>query len=121
MVKKENLYSQKSGKSWLSGTPGFIAPELIQNCSPTFKCDVFSFGIMMWQLLAKESMPFPGMHMHTIMFKVVSEAYRPDETLLVAVPKVLKDLYTSCWAQVQWGSGSRFTNIKTTEGIRILN
>ena len=101
MVKKENLNSSKSGKSWLAGTPGFIAPELIQNCSPTFKCDVFSFGIMMWQLLAKESMPFPGMHMHTIMFKVVSESFRPDETLLVAVPKVLKDLYTLCWAQVQ--------------------
>jgi serine/threonine protein kinase len=52
------------------GTPGFMAPELLLSVEPSVKSDVFSFGIFMWQLLAKERMPFPGLHMHTIMFKV---------------------------------------------------
>ncbi len=32
-------------------------------------------------------------------FQVVSESYRPDESKNLGVPKVLKDLYTCCWAQ----------------------
>ncbi len=57
-------------KSIPVGTPGFMAPELLRSIDPSVKSDVFSFGIFMWQLLAKERMPFPGLHMHTIMFKV---------------------------------------------------
>jgi len=47
-----------------------MAPELIQNQSPSSKSDVFSFGILMWAILAKQSLPYPGLHMHTILFKV---------------------------------------------------
>jgi serine/threonine protein kinase len=56
--------------SFVKGTPGFMAPELRKNTFPTTACDVFSFGILMWQVLSKETMPFPGLHIHSIIFQV---------------------------------------------------
>jgi len=70
-IEKGGLTSAATRKKSIPvGTPGFMAPELLLSIDPSVKCDVFSFGIFMWQLLAKERMPFPGLHMHTIMFKV---------------------------------------------------
>lgn len=86
-------------KMYLVGTPGFQAPELLQNFDPSPKCDVFSFGILMWQVLSKERMPFPGLHMHTIMFKVVSQSFRPNESLTSNVHSSYMELYKICWDQ----------------------
>jgi len=32
------------------GTPEWMAPELLRNEPFTEKCDVFSFGVIMWEL-----------------------------------------------------------------------
>ena len=74
-MEKEHLTSaaRTRKRSIPVGTPGFMAPELLLSVDPSAKSDVFSFGIFMWQLLAKERMPFPGLHMHTIMFKVSTD------------------------------------------------
>lgn len=33
-----------------AGTPEWMAPELIRNEPFTEKCDIFSFGVIMWEL-----------------------------------------------------------------------
>ena len=52
------------------GTPGYQAPELFTMKKINLKSDIFSFGILMWQVLAKESQPYPGWHPHAIIYKV---------------------------------------------------
>ena len=58
------------------GTPGYQAPEMFKLKILHRKCDIFSFGILMWQLLVKEPNPYPESHPHTIIFLVVSEDSR---------------------------------------------
>ena len=55
---------------FICGTPGYIAPEFIRGSLPTTKCDVFSLGIIIWQLMAKQPNPFPGISSDEIMYQV---------------------------------------------------
>jgi serine/threonine protein kinase len=41
----------------VSGTPGFIAPELFIGERPSMRSDIYSFGAMLWQLAASSDMP----------------------------------------------------------------
>lgn len=61
------------------GTPGYQSPEMLNGKGPiTSKCDIYSYGILFWQLLTKTSVPYQGMHQHTVIFKVVSQGLRPN-------------------------------------------
>ena len=37
-----------------AGTFHWMAPEVLENCRYTEKADVYSFGIVMWEILARE-------------------------------------------------------------------
>lgn len=61
----------------LVGTPGYQSPEFLRGGIPSPACDIFSLGILMWQLDAR-LIPFAGQHPHTKMFRVVSTGARPE-------------------------------------------
>jgi serine/threonine protein kinase len=37
------------------GTPGYVAPELLESESVDFKCDIFAIGVLLYELLAGEN------------------------------------------------------------------
>ena len=43
------------------GTPMWMAPEVLMNESFTFKADVYSFGVIVWELLTGK-VPWKGTH-----------------------------------------------------------
>jgi serine/threonine protein kinase len=51
-----------------AGTPEWMAPELIRNEPFTEKCDIFSFGVIMWELctLSKPWEGIPSVQVTTI-------------------------------------------------------
>lgn len=49
------------------GTPGYAAPEMLRGDVPTFAADIYSLGIVAWQMLSRE-VPFHGLHIHTIIY-----------------------------------------------------
>lgn len=84
--------------SIVEGTIAYKAPELLQKSLPTFKADVYSYGITLWQLLTRKQ-PFAGLDPHVVVYKVVTWNARPicrdrlrDENLDFA------QLYEQCWA-----------------------
>ena len=81
------------------GTPGYQAPEIFKDKFVTLKSDVFSLGILMWQLLTGEPQPYPEWHPHTIIFKVVTEDVRPCIEPSNPLTK-FKKLYSDCWNKV---------------------
>ena len=70
------------------GTPGYQAPELFTRKQVYLKSDIYSFGILLWQILANENQPYPGWHAHTIIFKVVSQNARPIKEPVNRSPKL---------------------------------
>jgi len=84
----------------LAGTPGYQAPELLKGELPSKACDVYSFGILLWQLDSR-SVPYLGQHPQVVMFQVVSMVARPKPPPISAAAVGLPAftaLYSKCWA-----------------------
>jgi serine/threonine protein kinase len=58
------------------GTFQWMAPEVIANGKYTEKADVFSFGVIMWELVSRE-LPYNGMNSVQVSVAVLTKAYRP--------------------------------------------
>jgi predicted Ser/Thr protein kinase len=54
------------------GTPSYASPEQIKEGAATGLSDVFSFGVLTFELLSG-SLPFPGTSINTILYKIVNE------------------------------------------------
>ena len=54
------------------GTPSYASPEQIKEGTADSRSDVFSFGVLMFELLSG-SLPFPGTSINTILYKIVNE------------------------------------------------
>jgi tetratricopeptide (TPR) repeat protein len=58
------------------GTPSYMAPEQIRGGSIGPYTDVFSLGILLWEMVAGRK-PFPGDSVVTITYKIMNEATPP--------------------------------------------
>lgn len=59
-----------------AGTVTHMAPELIENGNVSTKCDVYAFGILMWELYTRLT-PYKGLGPPQILMGVVSSKLRP--------------------------------------------
>lgn len=67
----------------IKGTIRYSAPEILQAKTPQFSCDIYSFGIMMWQLKENE-IPYQTIQSNEIiLWQVVKNNLRPDSALLL--------------------------------------
>ncbi|KAM7276654.1 hypothetical protein ACFE04_018520 [Oxalis oulophora] len=78
-----------------AGTPEWMAPELIRNEPFTEKSDIFSFGVIMWELCTL-SRPWLGVPPERVVYAVAHEGSRLD---LPEGP--LGKLISDCWAEPQ--------------------
>ncbi|PUZ74858.1 hypothetical protein GQ55_1G100200 [Panicum hallii var. hallii] len=76
-----------------AGTPEWMAPELILNEPFTEKCDIFSFGVIMWELCTL-SRPWEGIPPVQIVYSVANDGARLE------IPEgPLGSLIADCWAE----------------------
>ncbi|KAK4373117.1 hypothetical protein RND71_008501 [Anisodus tanguticus] len=85
---------QTEGMTPETGTYRWMAPEMIQHRPYTHKVDVYSFGIVLWELITG-MLPFQKMTAVQAAFAVVNKGVRP------AIPNdclpVLGEIMTRCW------------------------
>ncbi|XP_031256032.1 serine/threonine-protein kinase EDR1-like isoform X2 [Pistacia vera] len=78
-----------------AGTPEWMAPELIRNEPFTEKCDIFSLGVIMWELCTLNR-PWEGVLPERVVYAVANEGSRLD------IPEgPLGRLISDCWAEPQ--------------------
>ncbi|KAG2712537.1 hypothetical protein I3843_04G122700 [Carya illinoinensis] len=76
-----------------AGTPEWMAPELIRNEPFTEKCDIFSLGVVMWELCTL-SRPWDGVPPERVVYAVANEGSR------LGIPQgPLGQLISDCWAE----------------------
>ncbi|KAM0869868.1 hypothetical protein ACQ4PT_040381 [Festuca glaucescens] len=76
-----------------AGTPEWMAPELIRNEPFTEKCDIFSLGVIMWELCTL-SRPWAGKPPVQVVYSVANEGARLE------IPEgPLGSLIADCWAE----------------------
>ncbi|KAK1269669.1 Serine/threonine-protein kinase HT1 [Acorus gramineus] len=85
---------QTEGMTPETGTYRWMAPEMIQHRPYNHKVDVYSFGIVLWELITG-MLPFQNMTAVQAAFAVVNKGVRP------IIPQdclpVLSEIMTRCW------------------------
>lgn len=93
-----NMSKEGRGGSGMGvGTPYTMAPEVMQGKAHTPAADVFSFGVVMYEMYTGR-FPFPKMKPIQLMF-VVTQGRRPEFYEEDNVPPTMQDLIRRCWAQ----------------------
>jgi len=78
-----------------TGTYRQMAPEVILHKPYNYKCDVYSYGVLLWEALHRQ-VPFTGFAPLQAAFAVAMEAARPPITLRDEF-KPYADLIEACW------------------------
>ncbi len=82
------------------GTIRWMAPEVFKELLVSFASDIYSFGIVVWELFTCQE-PFGGTASYAVMLSVGEENKRPD--IPEDCPAYIRELLMQCWkAQHKW-------------------
>ncbi len=93
---ESSLLSTKTGL--LMGSPLYMSPEQIKNERIDLRSDIFSLGILFYQMVTGR-LPFRGDNAHTVMFQIVQEEPPKPSSLNPDVPPVLDAIIAKCLAK----------------------
>ncbi len=79
----------------LLGTPNYMAPEQIQGKEIDHRADIFSLGVVFYEMLTRKK-PFQGENMTAVTHKIVFDAFRPAEEIVKDLPKGLSAVLARC-------------------------
>ncbi|KAJ0599599.1 putative dual-specificity kinase TKL-Pl-4 family [Helianthus annuus] len=85
---------QNEGMTPEMGTYRWMAPEMIQHRPYTQKVDVYSFGIVLWELITG-TLPYHNLTDLQAAFAVVNKGLRP--TVPNDCLPILREIMTRCW------------------------
>ena len=77
------------------GTMGYMSPEQVQGLDVDHRTDIFSLGVVLYELLAGES-PFKGMHETAIMYEIVNVDAPPIATVKEGIDPQLDGIILEC-------------------------
>ncbi|KAM9354229.1 tyrosine-protein kinase FRK-like [Pholidichthys leucotaenia] len=93
MKENENVYEAKEGTKF---PVKWTAPEAIHENRFTIKSDVWSFGILLYEIMTFGQMPYPSMTNFQVVQRV-TQGYRMSSP--PSCPKVLYELMLDCWKE----------------------
>ncbi|KAF3691194.1 Mast/stem cell growth factor receptor Kit [Channa argus] len=73
----------------------WMSPESIFECVYTFESDVWSYGILLWEIFSLGNSPYPGMPVDAKFYKLIKEGYRMDAAEFA--PSEMYQIMRSCW------------------------
>lgn len=76
------------------GSAAWMAPEVFASSSYTEKCDIFSWGIILWEIISRRK-PFEHIGNALCVLWAIYTGKRPP--LIEGCPKPLEKLMVDCW------------------------
>ncbi len=80
------------------GTMGYMSPEQVQGFNVDHRTDIFSFGVLLYELFSGQS-PFKGMHETAIIYEIVNVDPEPISILKPDLPPDLDAVLLECLAK----------------------
>ncbi|XP_058188273.1 serine/threonine-protein kinase STY13-like [Rhododendron vialii] len=77
-----------------TGTLGYMAPEVLNGNPYNRKCDVYSFGICLWEIYCCD-MPYPDLSFSEVTSAVVCQNLRPE--IPRCCPSSIANVMKRCW------------------------
>jgi serine/threonine protein kinase len=92
---KEGNVSRLTKAGTTMGTMGYMSPEQVQGLDVDHRTDIFSLGVVLYELLAGES-PFKGMHETAIMYEIVNVDPPPISTVKEGIDPEIDEIILEC-------------------------
>jgi predicted Ser/Thr protein kinase len=80
------------------GTPNYMSPEQVKGRPLDGRSDIFSFGVILYEMLTGEK-PFAGQNVTTIIYKIVNETPIPPSELDTTIHSGLSSVITKALAK----------------------
>ncbi|KAM7462835.1 hypothetical protein LguiA_030956 [Lonicera macranthoides] len=77
-----------------TGTLGYMAPEVLDGKPYNRKCDVYSFGICLWEIYCCD-LPYTNLSFAEVSYSVVRQNLRPD--IPRCCPNSFANIMRKCW------------------------
>ncbi len=72
----------------LLGTPNYMSPEMIRGQGVDHRADIFSLGVMLYEMLTRKK-PFHGGNLTVVTHKIVNEPFTPPDEIVAGLPPSL--------------------------------
>ncbi|XP_008305408.1 mast/stem cell growth factor receptor kita isoform X2 [Cynoglossus semilaevis] len=73
----------------------WMSPESIFECVYTFESDIWSYGILLWEIFSLGTSPYPGMPVDARFYKLIKEGYRMEAPEFA--PHEMFQIMRDCW------------------------
>jgi len=90
------LWLTQTGKN--VGTPLYMSPEQIQSHPIDARTDIFSFGVVLYQMLTGR-LPFSGDNINSVWYQIVNEEPKKPSLINPEVPEMLDRIVAKCLAK----------------------
>jgi serine/threonine protein kinase len=77
-----------------TGTLGYMAPEVLDGKPYNRKCDVYSFGVCLWEIYCCD-LPYSNLSFAEVSYSVVRQNLRPD--IPRCCPNAFANIMRRCW------------------------
>lgn len=74
----------------------WMAPESIFDCIYTVQSDVWSYGILLWEIFSLGLNPYPGILVNSKFYKLVKDGYQMAQPAFA--PKNIYSIMQACWS-----------------------
>ncbi len=79
----------------IMGSPLYMSPEQVLSTAVDSRSDIFSFGIVLYQLLTGQR-PFDGDNANSVMYQIVNESPRKPSALNSKLPEMIDNIVLKC-------------------------
>ncbi len=90
------------------GTAGYMSPEQVQGQDADHRSDIFSLGVMLYELFTGE-LPFKGVHETALMYEIVNVDAAPMSTIKQEIDPELDRIVLEC---LQKDPDERYNSVK---------
>ena len=102
--------TQLTQSGMMIGTAAYLAPEQVSDVEVDHRCDIFSFGVVAYELLTFQR-PFAGTTISALLYKINHEEHTPLRANLPSAPAALSSLIDDCLAKEPDGRPISFTKV----------
>ncbi|XP_066505647.1 KIT proto-oncogene, receptor tyrosine kinase b [Hoplias malabaricus] len=74
----------------------WMAPESLFSCLYTFESDVWSYGILLWEIFSLGNSPYPGVPVGSMFYRMIQDGYRMNEPEFA--PSEIYEVMRWCWS-----------------------
>ncbi len=94
-IARDEAYDDLTRPGTAIGTPAYMSPEQIMGERVDFRSDIFSFGIVLYQMLTGQK-PFTEDDTHSVMQRIVNEPFVRPRRLFPDIPWRLSRIIQRC-------------------------